>query len=103
LIQRTILLIKPDGVKRGLIGEILRRVEAKGLKILALKMMKLTKRCTERLYDVHQGKEFYESLIEFMTSGPVVVALVEGDEAVSVVRNLKVLFNPSCDELKLEF
>jgi len=82
------LLVKPDGVRRGLVGEVLRRVEMKGLKIVALKMLKLKRDCAEALYDVHRGKSFYQDLINFMTSGPVVAVLVEGDGAVEVVRNL---------------
>ncbi len=82
------LLIKPDGVRRGLVGEIIRRLEAKGLRITRLKMLQLTRECAEKLYDVHRGKEFYEKLVEFMTSGPVVAVLVEGDGAVEVVRTM---------------
>ncbi len=82
------LLIKPDGVRRGLIGEVIRRLEAKGLRIVGLKMLRLTRECAERLYDVHRGKSFYEGLVEFMSSGPVVAVLVEGDGAVEVVRTM---------------
>ncbi len=84
--QRTFVMIKPDGVRRGLIGEIIARFERKGLKIKALKMKKLTREEAERLYDVHKGKPFFEELIEFVTSAPVVGMIVEGDEAVEVVR-----------------
>ncbi len=84
--QRTLIIIKPDGVERGLVGEILSRFERKGLRIVSLKMMKLSRGCAERLYDIHRGKHFFNSLIEFMTSGPVVVAELEGDSAVEVVR-----------------
>jgi nucleoside-diphosphate kinase len=86
--ELELLLIKPDGVRRGLIGEVLRRIEMKGLRIVALKMLKLRRGCAEALYDVHRGKSFYQNLIDFMTSGPVVAVLVEGDGAVEVVRNL---------------
>ncbi|MCC6046709.1 MAG: nucleoside-diphosphate kinase [Desulfurococcaceae archaeon] len=86
--ELELLLIKPDGVRRGLIGEVLRRVEMKGLRIVALKMLKLKRDCAEALYDIHRGKSFYQGLIDFMTSGPVVAVLVEGDGAVEVVRNL---------------
>jgi len=82
------LLIKPDGVRRGLVGEVIKRVEMKGLRIVALKMLKLRRDCAEALYDVHRGKSFYQNLINFMTSGPVVAVLVEGSEAIEVVRNL---------------
>jgi len=86
--QRTLLIIKPDGVRRGLIGEVLRRIEAKGLRIVNLRMIKLKRECAEKLYDVHRNKEFFKPLIDFMTSGPVVVAIVEGEEAISVLRIL---------------
>ena len=82
------LLIKPDGVRRGLVGEVIKRVEMKGLRIVALKMLKLRRDCAEALYDVHRGRSFYQNLINFMTSGPVVAVLVEGSEAIEVVRNL---------------
>jgi len=86
--QITLLIIKPDGVRRGLIGEVLRRIEAKGLRILNIRMVKLKKVCAEKLYDIHRGKEFFKPLIEFMTSGPIVAVIVKGDEAVNVVRIL---------------
>jgi len=88
LIQRELIIVKPDGVSRGLIGEVLRRVESKGLKITRLRMIYPRRSCMERLYDIHRGKHFYEELVSFMSSGPIVAAVVEGDEAVSVVRNL---------------
>ncbi|OYT55385.1 MAG: nucleoside-diphosphate kinase [Desulfurococcales archaeon ex4484_217_2] len=87
-IQRTYVMIKPDGVKRGLIGEIIRRIENKGLRIIALKMLRLSREKAEELYSVHRGKPFFESLIEFVTSGPVVAMIVEGEEAVNVMRTL---------------
>ncbi len=82
------LLVKPDGVRRGLVGEVLRRIEMKGLRIVALKMLKLKRDCAEAIYDVHRGKNFYQNLVDFMASGPVVAVLVEGNGAVEVVRNL---------------
>ncbi len=86
--ERTILIVKPDGVRRGLVGEIIRRVERKGLKITRLRMVYPTEKCIESLYDVHKGKPFYEDLVRFMSSGPIVAMIVEGDEAVNVVRGL---------------
>ncbi len=86
MVERTLLIIKPDGVRRGLIGEVLRRIEAKGLRITKLKMLKLSRECAEKLYDIHRGKPFFEGLISFMTSGPIVAAVIEGDDAVNVVR-----------------
>ena len=88
VVQRTFVMIKPDGVKRGLVGEIIRRFESKGLKIVALKMVKLSREKAEELYAVHKGKHFFKDLIEFVTSGPVVAMVLEGDEAVSVVRTM---------------
>ena len=86
--EEEFILIKPDGVARGLVGEIISRVERKGLRIRALKMLRLTREMAERLYDIHRDKPFFESLVEFMTSGPVVAMIVEGDSAVEVVRTL---------------
>ncbi len=87
-VERTLVLVKPDGVKRGLIGEIISRFERKGLKIKALKMMWFTKSKAEEFYSVHKDKPFFESLIKFMTSGPIVAMILEGDSAISVVRLL---------------
>jgi len=84
--ERTLVLIKPDGVRRGLIGEIISRFEKKGLKIKALKMLWLTREKAEEFYSVHKGKPFFESLIKFMTSGPIIAMVLEGDKAISVVR-----------------
>ncbi|MEM1619489.1 MAG: nucleoside-diphosphate kinase [Fervidicoccaceae archaeon] len=84
--ERTFVLIKPDGVRRGLIGEILSRFERKGLKIVAMKMLKMTREQAEELYSPHRGKAFYESLVQFVTSGPVVALILEGSSAVEVVR-----------------
>lgn len=86
--ERTLVLIKPDGVRRGLIGEIISRFERKGLKIKALKMLRLTREKAEEFYSVHRGKPFFESLIEFMTSGPIIAMILEGDMAISVVRRM---------------
>ena len=86
--ERTLLIVKPDGVKRGLIGEVIRRVERKGLKIVKLRMIYPRKECIERLYDIHRGKHFFNDLVSFMSSGPVVAMIIEGDKAISVVRKL---------------
>jgi len=88
VVERTLLIIKPDGVKRGLVGEVLRRIEAKGLRIVKLRMLRLSRECAEKLYDEHRGKPFFEDLINFMVSGPIVAAVIEGDDAVNVVRLL---------------
>ncbi len=87
-VEKTFVMIKPDAVKRGLIGEIISRFERKGLKIKALKMVKLTRERAEQLYSVHRDKPFFNDLVEFVTSGPVVAMVLEGDSAISVVRLL---------------
>jgi nucleoside-diphosphate kinase len=87
-IERTFFMIKPDGYERRLVGEIISRIERKGLKIAAMKLKKLTREEAERLYSVHKGKPFFEELVEFVTRGPVVLIVIEGDSAISVVRNL---------------
>ncbi|MFB3890456.1 MAG: nucleoside-diphosphate kinase [Phycisphaerae bacterium] len=86
--QRTLVIAKPDAVQRQLVGRIIARFEDKGLKLVALKMLTLTLPQARRMYAVHKGKEFYERLIVFMTSGPVVAMVLEGNEAISVVRGL---------------
>lgn len=87
-VEQTLVLIKPDGVRRGLIGEIISRFERKGLKIKALKMIWFTREKAEEFYSVHRGKPFFESLIKFITSAPVVAMVLEGDSAISVVRRM---------------
>lgn len=86
--QRTLVLIKPDGVQRGLIGEIIDRLEQRGLKLIALKMMRLPRDTAAQHYAEHEGKPFYEGLLTFITSGPIVAMIWEGREAVTVVRSL---------------
>lgn len=85
---RTLVLIKPDGVLRGKIGEIVSRFENKGLKIVAMKIMKVTREKAERHYSVHQGKPFYESLLNYITSAPVAAMVLEGNECISITRKL---------------
>lgn len=87
-LQRTLVLVKPDGVHRGLVGEVISRLERKGLRLVGLKMMRVTRDLAERHYEVHRGKPFFLGLIDFITSGPVVAMVWEGPEAVAVVRNL---------------
>jgi len=86
--QRTLVLVKPDGVQRGLIGIILARLERRGLKLVALKMMRISPELAARHYAEHQSKPFYDGLIAFITSGPVVAMIWEGREAVAVVRSV---------------
>ena len=86
--ERTLVLVKPDGVERGLTGQILARVEAKGYKIVELKLVNATRDILEKHYEEHQGKPFFEPLVQFMESGPVVAAVVEGDRVIEGFRNL---------------
>ena len=86
--ERTLLIIKPDAVERKLIGEIIQRVERKGLEIKALKMENITVEKAEKHYEIHKGKEFYNGLIEFITSGPVVLIVLEGKDCISRVRHM---------------
>ncbi len=86
--QRTLVLVKPDGVKKGLIGEIISRLEKKGLKIAAMRMLQMDKALARKHYAVHDGKPFFAGLVDFITSGPIVAVVVEGDKSVEVVRKL---------------
>ncbi len=84
--ERTLIIVKPEGVQRGLIGNILSRFEQRGLKLVALKLIHITRALAEELYGVHKGKAFYPGLVKHITSGPVVVGVVEGPKAISIVR-----------------
>lgn len=84
--ERTLVIIKPDGVQRGIIGPILTRLERRGFRLAAMKLMQITPELASKHYGEHEGKHFYEGLIEFITCGPVVVAVVEGDDVIEVVR-----------------
>ena len=86
--EKTLAIIKPDGVARGLIGEVIRRLEKKGLNVLALKMIWMTKEQAKGFYKVHAGKPFYESVTDFMSSGPCVVMVLEGEGVINVYRTL---------------
>ena len=92
--EQTLVLIKPDGVQRGLIGEIIARYEHKGLKIVGMKLQQLPLATAEALYAVHQGKSFYDLLIEFMTSAPIVALAIEGQDAIDLVRIINGETNP---------
>jgi nucleoside-diphosphate kinase len=93
--QSTLVICKPDAVRRGLVGEILGRIERKGLRIDELKMVRVTKALARRHYDEHSTKPFFGDLVDFITSGPVVVAKVTGREAVPVVRSLMGATDPA--------
>ena len=84
--ERTLVLLKPDAIQRGLVGEIMSRLERKGLKFVAVKLMVISQELTRRHYADHVGKPFFEGLVEFITSGPIIAAVVEGHNAVEVVR-----------------
>ena len=86
--NRTLILVKPDAYARGLTGEIISRFERKGLRIFALKRMELGVEAAERHYEEHRGKEFFEPLISFITGGPLVALILEGDRAVEAARQV---------------
>ncbi len=92
--ERTLSIIKPDGVAKGLIGEVIRRFEAAGLKIAAMKMIHMSKKEAEGFYAVHRGKPFYGSVTDFMSSGPCVVMILEGPGAITKNRELMGATNP---------
>ena len=93
--QSTLVIVKPDAVRRGLIGEVLSRIERKGLRVEELRMMRVSKTLARTHYAEHASKPFFGELVEFITSGPVVVAKVSGREAVSVVRTLMGATDPA--------
>jgi len=86
--ERALVIIKPDAVARGLIGEVISRLERKGLAVVGLKMMRVSEEMAEKLYAVHRGKEFYQPLVNFITSAPVVALAAEGLEANATIRKL---------------
>jgi nucleoside-diphosphate kinase len=92
--ERTLSIIKPDGVAKGLIGEVVKRFESAGLKIAAMKMIHMSKKDAEGFYAVHRGKKFYDSVTDFMSSGPCVVMILEGPNAISKNRELMGATNP---------
>jgi nucleoside-diphosphate kinase len=87
-LETTLVLVKPDGVRRGLVGEVINRIERKNLTVAALQMLRMDEDLARRHYSAHVDKPFFPGLLEFITSGPVVAIAVQGDEAVVVVRNL---------------
>src|SRR5437773_6002418 len=86
--QQTLILLKPDAVQRRLVGEITARLERKGLRLAGLKLVKASRELAEKHYAIHKGKPFYESLLQFLTSGPTIAMVWEGREAVAVCRSL---------------
>jgi nucleoside-diphosphate kinase len=92
--ERTLVIIKPDGVQRALIGPITARLESRGLKLVGLKLLRVSAELASRHYAEHEGKPFYAGLLKYITSGPVLVACVEGTSAVQMVRNAVGATNP---------
>ena len=86
MIERTLVLVKPDGVQRLLVGRILARYEERGLKLVGLKLMTVDRSLVERHYAVHREKPFFKGLVDFITSGPLVAAVLDGPNAISIVR-----------------
>ena len=93
--ERTLVIIKPDAVQRGLIGEIVTRFERRGLRIAALKLIHIDEALARRHYAIHEGKPFYEPLIRYITSSPVVVMVLEGNDAIEIVRRTMGATNPT--------
>jgi nucleoside-diphosphate kinase len=93
-VERTLILVKPDAFARGLTGEIIGRFERKGLRLVALSLMTMSRDLASRHYAEHEGKPFYEELVEFITSGPLVAMVLEGEEAVEAARQVIGSTNP---------
>jgi nucleoside-diphosphate kinase len=93
--ERSLVLVKPDGVRRGLSGEVLRRIEAKGYRIVALQLMEATRDMLAQHYAEHEGKPFYEPLVEFMLSGPVTAVVIEGERCIEGFRSLAGATDPT--------
>ena len=92
--ERTLVIVKPDGIQRGLTGEIISRLERRGLKIIAAKMMQVSESLASRHYAMHEGKPFYPGLIDYIASSPVLVLVFEGKNAIQLVRNTVGATNP---------
>ncbi len=93
-VQRTFVAIKPDGVERGLIGEVVNRFERRGLKIVGMKLLKVSREMAETHYGEHKGKPFYEGLVSYITSAPIVGMVLQGKDAVTLARNVIGATNP---------
>lgn len=92
--EKTLSIVKPDGVRKNLIGEVISRFEKKGLRIAAVKKISLTKLDAQRFYKVHKDRPFYDSLTDFMSEGPIVVIVIEGENAIAQVREIMGATNP---------
>jgi len=86
--ERSLVLIKPDAIQRGLAGEIISRMERKGLKIVAMKMLNMDKNLAQRHYAIHKGKAFFDDLVNFITSSPVIAIIFQGKNAVEIIRQM---------------
>ena len=95
MIERTLSIVKPDGVEKNLIGEVVRRFEAAGLIVVALKMVRLDRREAEGFYHVHKDRPFFASLVAFMSSGPIVPMVLEGEDAIARVRSIMGATDPA--------
>lgn len=93
--ERTLVILKPDAVQRALVGEIIRRLECRGFNIVAMKLMRLSTELAKRHYAAHREKPFFASLIEYITSGPVVVMIIEGQRAIEIVRQMMGATDPA--------
>lgn len=93
-VERTLVIVKPDGVQRGLVGEIIGRLERRGLKIVALDLRTIERGVASRHYGEHEGKPFYEGLIDYITSGPSALLVLEGPNAIAVTRSTMGATNP---------
>ena len=93
--EKTLVLVKPDGVARGLVGEVIARIEAKGYKIIQLRMLQADRALLEKHYAEHQGKPFFEPLVEFMMSGPIVAIVAEGNRVIEGFRSLAGVTDPT--------
>lgn len=105
-LERTFSIVKPDAVKRNLVGEIYHRIEKAGLEIIAAKMVRLTEEQASGFYAEHEGKEFFGSLKEFMTSGPIMVQVLEGENAIARYRELMGKTNPeqaACGTIRADY
>ena len=96
--QQTLILVKPDGVKRGLVGEVIARVERKGYKVSNLKMLNADRELLAKHYAEHEGKPFYEPLLEFMMSGPIIAMVAEGERVIEGFRKLAGTTDPTTAE-----
>ena len=93
--EKSLVLIKPDALQRGLAGEIISRMEKKGLKIVAMKMLRMDRNLAERHYAIHKGKDFFDDLVNFITSGPVIAIIFQSKNAVEIIRQMMGATDPA--------